>query len=181
MTNFTATLKGDLEGTIDLDIEIPDPPPGNGGTPPPVEAGNPFDTPVLWKANGGNGHPDIGNGLLRARAQKIGDKVVDLTIILQPGTTTKFGGSTAFWYFQPTDLMADLEARPEGGDAAGSAFAWYGGHDNQKEGACWWGKPGGTLSFGIRVTLAGKDFQGTKPAPFGDGDKLRLRIRYEIP
>lgn len=179
-TPFTAVLSGELEGNIDIDLGGTEPPPGNGDPQPPVEAGHPFPTPVLWKANGGNGHPEIGNGILRARVQLIGVKVVDLTIFLQPGTTTKFGGNTAFWYFQPTDFMADLEARPEAGDGCGSAFVWYGGHDNQREGACWWSKPGGTLKFGIRVTLHGKDFTSVKPAAFGDGDKMRLRLRYEI-
>ncbi len=175
MTEFEGDLRGTFTGTIGL----PDVGNGNGDTVSGIT--DPFDTPVLWKANGGGGHPDIRNGILRARAQKISAKVVEIQIYLEPGSTTQFGGLTTFWYFQPVDLMADLELGHAAGFAVGPAFAWYGGNDNQREGCCWWGKPGGILKYGIRVTLAGRDFRGNEPGQFGEGDKMRLSMRYELP
>ena len=164
---------GKVKGIVDLpDVGNGEPPPGGG-------VSELFWTPILWKAKGVFNHPSIGDGDLSGRAQMIGDKVVELDVYLELGSTTTFGDIADYYFFQAPDLMPDLDVRPQSG--AGSVLGWTGGADLWP-GSCWWSAgPGGELKYGIRCSFGTRgEFGRSKPGLWEKDDRLRLSIRYEV-
>lgn len=170
--------QGDLGTFAQIGAAIP--PPGPAPSPLPDPLGDWTNAPMLWKSKGTSEHPQIENGKLKGRVYFDG-RLTILQIFLEPGSLTKFGASTPYWYFQPQDddLMPNLEDG-QTMEAVGSVVAWYGG-DRLHAGSCWWSSgPGGSRKYGIRSAFRGEEFGPGAPDSFGDGDRIRLEIAYEL-
>lgn len=155
------------------------PEPGSTNPPPVSDLGFAF-TRVLWKEKSTSDHPNIGNGDLTGRFQRIGDKGVFLQIEIEMGSTTTYGPGKNYWYLQPLSLMPDFAG--EAIRSVGSAWAWDQKADEWYPGACWWTDPGGQLLYGVRCAF-GKNvgFSRNNPFTWAAGSRLLVSIHYELP
>ena len=182
--NFSLVFDGPMTGKMIIEDGVAQPPPdpdlpSDGGSPTVPVA--PFLTPILWKEKSASAetHPQIGNGDLTGVASVIG-KLVKLDIFIGMGSTTRYGPGTQYWYFQPKDLMPNLDASiaiP----SVGNVRAWD-GKDLKVGGQCWWSRVGGQLTWGLRCIFQdNKGFSRHNPFEWGSGKTLNLSIAYYLP
>lgn len=118
------------------------------------------------------GSPSIGNGTLTARYQQMG-KRIDLQIQLTGGSTTNWGGATAWTFTLPVTAQSETVYYVGVADVLDTGTAFY-------TGVVVINPAGTTLSVHPSTAGATGNFNSTTPLTWGTGDELRINITYTV-
>ena len=118
------------------------------------------------------GSPSIGNGTLTGRYQRIG-KRISVQIVLIGGSTTNWGGATAWTFSLPVTAASDTVYYVGIAHILDSGTGFHTGVALISPG-------GSTLNLNPSTAGTGGNFASTTPITWATNDQLRIDITYTV-